>query len=60
MILFIILEHSREMYELVVEPDTQEELESSQYNIPADTGESTHSHDSYVREIHETHYSELI
>ena len=37
MILFIILEHSREMYELVVEPDTQEDLESSQYNIPVDT-----------------------
>ena len=41
-------------------PDTQEDLQSSPYNSPVDTDESSHSHDSYVGEIHETHYSELI
>ena len=59
MISFRILEHSREMDKLV-EPDIQEDLQSSPYNSLVDTDESSHSHDSYVREIHETHYSELI
>ena len=57
--LFKILEHSRETDELV-EPDIQEDLQSSPYNTPADTNETSHSHDSYVREIHETHSSEFI
>ena len=59
MILFKILEHSREMDELV-ESDKQEDLQSSPYNTPVHTDDSNHSRDSYVREIHETHYSELI
>ena len=59
MILFRILEHSREMDELV-EPDIREDLQSSPYNSPVDTDERSHSNDSYVREIHVTHYSELI
>ena len=44
----------------LVEPYIQEDLQSSPYNSPVDTDESSHSRDSYVREIHETHYSELI
>ena len=44
----------------LVELDIQEDLQSSPYNSPVDTDESSHSNDSYVREIHETHYSELI
>ena len=59
MTLFRILEHSREMDELV-EPDIREDLQSSPYNSPVDTDKSSHLHDSYVREIHETHYSDLI
>ena len=59
MILFGILEHSREMDELVV-PDIQEDMHSSPFNSPVDTDESSHSNDSYVREVHETHCSELI
>ena len=38
----------------------QEDMQSSPYNSPVDTDESSHSNDSYVREIHEIHYSELI
>ena len=44
----------------LVEPDIQEDLQNSPYNSPVVTDESSHSNDSYVREIHETHYSELI
>ena len=57
MILFRILEHSREMDELVEESDKQEDLQSSPHNTPVDTDDSSHSRDSYVREIHETHYT---
>ena len=47
MILFRILEHSREMDE-VVESDTQEYLQSSPYNTPVDTDDRSHSRDSYL------------
>ena len=45
MILFRILEHSREMDELV-ESDKQEDLQSSPYNTPVHTDDSNHSRDS--------------
>ena len=41
----------------LVESDIQD-LQSSPYNTPVE--HRSHSRDSYVREIHETHYNELI
>ena len=56
MILFRILEHSLEMDQLLEESDKQEDLQSSPYNTTV-ADDSSHSRDSYVRVIHETHYT---
>ena len=50
MMLLKILEDLREMDELV-EFVIQEDLQSSPYNTPVDTHNSSHSRDSYVIDI---------
>lgn len=55
-----ILEHSEETDRLVESDIQADNQQSFPYNTPEVFGESSHSHDSYVREIQETHYSELI